>query len=251
MIKLDTFQHLEYIPWAEKSPCNQVYPLSIAENRQFGDIYVDDTENPKLVLFWHYCGFAYLSGSVSDQNLREIADNFCHRSKRRMVLITDDDFTVGFFRKRNVTIANRIEYDYAGGCLHDHGHTELEIRRIDEKNIRLITGRIIPTFFWEEKQFLKDGFGYAAFEQNEFRGVAFSAAVSSAEVDVGVEVKSDSQGRGIASMLVNRMCDEIVAQGKKPVWAHAESNIASMRTAFRCGFTKKKVNRFCRLKQEE
>ena len=37
-----------------------------------------------------------------------------------------------------------------------------EVKKIDAKNIRSITGRIIPSFSWKEEQFLRNGFGYIA-----------------------------------------------------------------------------------------
>ncbi len=79
-------------------------------------------------------------------------------------------------------------------------------------------------------------------------GSAFSSAVSAYEVDIGVEVNPDHQGRGMATVLVRRMCEEIISQGRKPVWAHAESNTASMRTALKSGFIQKKINRYCCIK---
>lgn len=51
---------------------DKVYPRSIVEGIQDGDVFVDDIENPAMVLFWHYCGFAYIAGTCDDQFLHEI-----------------------------------------------------------------------------------------------------------------------------------------------------------------------------------
>jgi len=76
-------------------------------------------------------------------------------------------------------------------------------------------------------------------------------AVSSEEVDIGVEVDPSYRGQGIASALALKMCEEIINMGKKPVWAHAESNVGSMHTALKCGFIQKKINWCCSISLDQ
>jgi GNAT superfamily N-acetyltransferase len=251
MIRVPGTDFIKYIEWAERCACNQVYPLSVAEGIQSGEIYVDDRQNPKTVLFWHYCGFAYICGLATGMVLEALDEHICRNSKRRMLLITDDDSIIRFFGKRGKEIGKRIEYGYAGnsgtvGCIRG-----IDIRKIDANILSVINGRIVPAFSWENSVFLENGFGYAAFDHERYCGVAFSAAVSSEEIDIGVEVDPDYRGRGIATELVRSMCSEIILQGKRPVWAHAEQNTGSMRTAARCGFIRKKVNSTICLKKAE
>jgi predicted GNAT family acetyltransferase len=233
----------EFTAWAEKA-CNHVYPLSIVENRQYGDIFVDDDTDPHTVLFWHYCGFAYLTGEVSDRILEEITEEIAVKHDRRMILITDDDSVVSYMDKKGCSIFKRIEYEHAGMPCCDKQYS-FDIKKIEADNIHSITGRIVPSFSWEEEQFLQNGFGYIAEMDGRYCGVAFSAAVSSDEVDIGVEVDQSCRGQGMASALALKMCEEIINSGKKPVWAHAESNTGSMRTALKCGFVQKKINWSC------
>ncbi len=54
-------KYSEYIEYAKECSANRVYPLSIAAGAQDGDIYA---EGKGCILFWHYCGFAYISGYV-------------------------------------------------------------------------------------------------------------------------------------------------------------------------------------------
>ncbi len=249
MRKVSESEYLNYVPWAKANTANKVYPCSIAEGFQSGDIYVNEEADVETVLFWHYCGFAYISGTVSEIILQEMVNSVCHQDKRRMLLITDSDFAVRFFRKKGEEIGSRIEYEYAGHIISTN--TNIDIRKIDSNNINTITGRIIPSFSWKETEFLENGYGYAAFEHELYCGTAFSAAVSSEEIDIGVEVNPDYRGRGIAAALVRKMCVESVLQGKKPVWAHAETNTGSMHTAIRCGFIRKKVNSAIGIKKAE
>lgn len=47
--------------WDRDNTANNVYPCSIAEGIQSGDIYVNDDADVETVFFWHYCGFGYIS----------------------------------------------------------------------------------------------------------------------------------------------------------------------------------------------
>ena len=210
---------------------------------------MNDGADVETVFFWHYCGFAYISGTVSERILREIWSDICHKDRRRMILITDHDTVTRFFRQKGAEIGRRVEYEYAGDV--DNMHTGIAISKINGSNIHEITGRIIPSFSWEEAAFLRNGYGYVAFDYDRCCGVAFSAAVSSEEVDIGVEVYPEYRRRGIAAALVRKMCAEINSQGKRPVWAHAETNAGSMHTALKCGFVRKRMNSMICLKQAE
>ena len=72
MRKVSEKNYRYYIPWAEENTANTVYPCSIAEGFQSGDIYVNDGENPESVFFWHHCGFGYISGKASDAFMNDI-----------------------------------------------------------------------------------------------------------------------------------------------------------------------------------
>ncbi len=245
MRRISEIDYKKYIIRAKNNTANSVYPCSIAEGFQSGDIYVNDGAGVEAVLFWHYCGFGYISGNPSDEFLNDIyAEMISDHSRRRLVLITSDGVVTDFFRNKDVLLDFRAEYSYR-----QHGNAAEKdtngflIEQINRDNLSKITGRIIPSFSWESpEQFLKEGFGYAAFDQGRVCAVSFSAAVSSDEIDIGVETHEDYRKMGLASLLAGRMCDRIVEIGKKPVWAHSISNKGSMNTALKCGFVQSRVN---------
>ena len=236
-----------YIEWAGNNTANRVYPLSIAEGVQPGEIYVNEGPEVQSVLFWHYCGFGYISGEPTERFLEDIYRKMLSPdSFSRLALITADDNVVSYFRDKAVLINDRIEYSYSPGNDTDRvfEKDQFEIVRIDEKNIRKISGRIVPSFSWADSEsFLKLGFGYAAMHQEEVCAAAFSSAISSDEVDIGVETAEACRGRGLASALAKQMCRHICSMGKKPVWAHAASNKGSGKTAMKCGFIQDRINK--------
>ena len=87
-------------------------------------------------------------------------------------------------------------------------------------------------------------------ENGSFAAVAFSSAVSPEEVDIGVETIEAFRYHGLASCLAYRMCKEIIHQGRKPVWAHAEVNKGSQKTALSVGFRQCGINTVIHKKQK-
>lgn len=276
--KIEKSEYSSFIEFAKCCSANHVYPMSIVERYQEGDIYIDqqgdagiaDYENVRAVMFWHYCGFVYLAGSPSKALLEEIYEEFLSRNQeRRFIIITDDEAIKDFFSKKSdVIIDKRFEYEYD---VSDSGaedltenseaedstkvlkqnpddnsfkySSEISIERISEENIDRIHGRIIPSFSWDASTaFLEKGLGYVAADGEKIAAVAFSSAVSSDEIDIGVETDPDYRRRGLSALLAAKMCEEIIKLGKKPVWAHAAANVASGKTAERAGFVKTKEN---------
>lgn len=233
-----------YLECAKQCSSNRVYPLSIVEGMQNGEIIPDDENNINAVLFWHYSGFAYLSGNVNETFLQRIYEEYYQAERdRRFILITDDPQVIKFFSDKNdLVLDKRAEYSF-GTLLSTECKCDYRIERIDESNYDRIQGRIIPIFSWTGKeQFLDKGFGYVALDGEKVIAVAFSAAVSSEEVDIGVETDENYRHKGLAKALADRMCREVLSIGKKPVWAHAVANEGSKYTALAVGFTQDKIN---------
>ena len=234
--------------FARNCTSNVVYSLSITEGFQDGNVIFSD--DSKAALFWHYCGFAYLSGSVEESFLEKVyQDYFVKDTERRFVLITDDSKVIKFFSdKDDIVTDKRVEYRF-GDLLLSAPECKYKVEPISANNYDRIHGNIVPIFSWSSKeQFLKNGFGFVALDGDKVIAVAFSAAVSSDEVDIGVETDENYRHQGLAKVVADRMCREIITQGKKPVWAHAITNEGSKYTALGVGFTNDRVNTVIRKK---
>ena len=254
MRKVSEKDYHMFITWAKANTANTVYPSSIAEGIQSGDIYVNDDADVETVLFWHHCGFGYISGKPSYDFLNDIYSVMTSdHNRKRLVLITSDEEVADYFRDKEVLLDSRAEYSYLSDRnISATDITGFRIEQIDEENLSRIEGRIIPSFSWKTSdQFLKHGFGYIALDQERVCAIAFSAAVSSDEIDIGVETHEDYRRKGLAAILAGRMCERILKIGKKPVWAHSISNTGSMNTALKCGFVKHKVNTVIRRRNSD
>ncbi|WP_026519095.1 GNAT family N-acetyltransferase [Butyrivibrio sp. FCS006] len=243
--KIGRNEYKGYLEFANECIANRVYPMSIVTGTQDGDIYIDDKG---CTLFWHYCGFAYISGNVSEDVLEEVYQKFfVPDTERRFVLITDSEHASNYYSGNNdLRIDERIEYTYGGIPEHrpilDDNYI---VESITADNIGDIRGRITPSFSWKDSDtFLRNGFGCIARNKADgsFAAVAFSSAVSPEEVDIGVETAEAHRHHGLASYLAYRMCEEIIQQGRRPVWAHAETNAGSQKTALSVGFKPCRIN---------
>ena len=252
MRKIEKSKYKDYIGYAEKCTANRVYPMSIAGGTQDGEIFKDDKG---CILFWHYCGFAYISGNENPDAFEEIYQDFLTAdTDRRFLLITSSAFIKEYYSSRGLLqLDNRIEYAHSG-ILEDPAKADDDFYfdRISAENIKDIRGRIIPSFSWKNSDtFLRYGFGFLAKSRRDgcFAAAAFSSAVSPEEVDIGVETAEAYRRRGLASCLAYMMCEEIMRQGRKPVWAHAETNAGSRKTALSIGFEPCGINTVIRKKQ--
>ena len=63
MKKLTDYRKIRHL--TDQISVEKVYPLSILEGIQSGEIYVDDTDSPNAALIWHYCGFANILGTYN------------------------------------------------------------------------------------------------------------------------------------------------------------------------------------------
>ena len=83
--KIPQKEYCKYIQIADSLTFGKIYPLSIAEGRQAGDIYTDG----KAVLFHHLCGFGHIAGEADDAFINSIKELMLNGS-RRLVLFADN-----------------------------------------------------------------------------------------------------------------------------------------------------------------
>lgn len=156
--------------------------------------------------------------------------------------MTNDEETEKFFRSKDgVCIDRRYLFEYTENQLPAIPTlpSGFEIREINSELLSAIHGGIVPSLFWESSEnFLKKGKGYCVLEGRNVAAWAFSAAMSSSEIDIGVETAEDYRGRGFAAAAAKMMIKYAFDVGKSPVWACHCNNAASKRLAEKIGFAK-------------
>ena len=242
MQKADREQYSKFINLAKENICNTVYPMSIAEGVQSGDIYTDCVEHPTFALFWHVSGFAYLTGRPNDEDLEEIyklMKNEDGTNPRRFVLELKDEVVRAYFQKKaDVEEHPRYRFRLQDKEILDEVVPDgYVVREVDAGLLAKISGTIVPASFWRsDKEFLKNGKGYCVMYGDEVASVAFSAAVSSNQVDIGIETAEAHRNKGLAVIAAKKMVEYVKSIHKEPVWDCNVANVGSRRTAERVGF---------------
>lgn len=237
MYKAKLEEYGNYIKYINKTSCGTVYPFSIAEGFQHGEIF----SNSHSVLFWHYFGFAFLYGEYGEDVLDFVSDLLVNADKR-FILFTDDETVEDHFRKnKNVTIEKRLFFNYGNNFppkipeLPDG----FELCEINAELLKKIIGNITPYFSWDSAEsFLEKGKGYCVVKGGTVAAWAFSAAVSSTEIDIGIETDSEYRRLGLAEIAAKKMLNYCFEQNKRPVWACHQDNTASRKLAEKLGFVK-------------
>lgn len=223
----------DYISTAETIRFGKVYPLSIAEGRQAGDIYTDG----KAVLFHHLCGFGHIAGEADDRFICRVKD-LMHSGERRLVLFADDEIAEHF--REEFAVAGRLFFEYQKSSPPAYALPDgYAVKRLNSGLISRLTGHIVPVFSWEStERFLNGGTGFCVTFENKPAAWAFSAAVSGYEVDTGVETAEAHRRKGLAYIAAAKMTEDILRSGKVPVWACHSGNAGSAGLALKLGYSK-------------
>lgn len=245
MYKVAPKDYMNYNQCIDKSCCGAVYPRSISETFQQGDIFTNSCTDNLSVLYWHYSGFAFLSGFYDECFLEDIYDLLLDKSStisKRFILFTDNTAIEQFFRaKENVAIERRYFFEYKKEypvitAKLPEGYRLCEI---NNELLQKINGKITPAFSWDNlNDFLEKGKGYCIVCGNDIAAWAFSAAISSDEIDIGIETDSKYRHLGFAQIVAQMMIRYCFEQHKAPVWACHAENTASINLAEKIGFVK-------------
>ena len=242
MYFLSKANYSDAVEAVKKTSLDRVYPLSIAEGRQSGEIFADRAENPRCYLFWHACGFGFLAGEPNQTFLHKIAMRIqnppANEHNGRLALETENNTALETFFHAYPTIEKKEQYQFKfAGTSPSPSLSDIEIVPIDAENYKLLAGRITPPFSWDsESQFLQNGFGFCIFHAGMFAACAFSASISRDYVDIGVETAEAFRGKGYGKRVVYRMIAEILRRGQIPLWQCSTQNKISERLAYSAGF---------------
>ena len=224
-----------FIPIAEKNSLCKVYPLSVAEGIQSGEIYTDSSES--CVLIRHKNNFSFIIGLPGEAFLDEVFELVINDG---MKLMCRDEDICGIFSKRSgIALLPRSFYTYtadtAPQAVSPEGYTA---RSIDGELFRRLEGRVAPEIFWKDhEEFRQSGRGICLMYGNEPASWAFTSAVSSTEADIGIETAEAHRRQGLALAAASLLIKELLPL-KRPVWSCQQSNTGSAHTAERLGFVK-------------
>ena len=241
MRKLSADEYSSAGRYVEDTGCGTVYPLSMAEGVQQGDIFADGGS----VLFWHCCGFAFLFGDRGGQFLDSVYDGSLggesELPRRFILFVTDERTKEQLLCKEGLTVGKRCFFEYRGNSAPAVRQLPAGLRLCEfgGELFDKLNGRVTPRFSWSSaEEFSEHGKGCCILDGDTAAAWAFTAAVSRDEIDIGVETAVGYRGMGLATAAAAAMIRYCLAQRKRPVWACDVNNIGSQRLAAKLGFEK-------------
>jgi len=251
MIELNEEQYALVEPFVKEITCDTVYVYSIIEKRQQGRIFVDNTVCPRSVLFWHYCGFAYVAGDHMNSEFNEVLLELLLRDfeegQSRFVLAVKDetwDKVIADLVETNPKIQSRKRFRFCFNREKFHKQNlavpdGYRIAEIDKNLIEKLQGRIIPSFSWNTSEsFLNAGKGFCLIdkENNDIASTAFSSCIGNGKMDIGIETKPEYRGRGLGTIVAAQMVQYALDNGYEPGWGCDTKNLGSASIARKLGF---------------
>lgn len=235
MKEIPVSEHSRFLSCAESITFCRVFPLSVVEGRQSGCIYTNESES--LILIRHKSNFTFMSGDHSEAELREIHELILYESLK--FLCQKASIAQKLLQYGDVELVQRDIYSYPHEKAPEIGLPDgFALRRIDEELFIRLTGRVAPSVYWNSyEEYSKNGCGICVMHGNEPVSWAFSSAVSSDEVDIGIETAEAHRHRGLALAAAAALIKDILPE-KCPAWTCQRSNLGSARVAERLGFVK-------------
>ena len=228
---INSSEYEAFIPIAEKIPFCTVYPLSVAQGFQSGQIY----RFGSCILFRHRNNFSFFTGTPEKGELMELHELTLKEGLKLMC--SDPDICGRICSLGGLEMIPRDNYTYPRDSAPDAELPEgFSLRSIDEELFRCITGRVPPSLFWRDyEEFSRNGQGVCVMHGSEPVSWAFTAAVSSTEADIGIETAEDYRHRGLAAAAAAELIGRILPE-RRPTWCCQRSNLGSSRTARKLGF---------------
>ena len=229
---------------------DQIYIYSMLENRQKGRVFVDNVNDIQNVIFWHYCGFAYVAGNGENEAFNHMLGRLIQgdyeANQSRFILAVAEENWKEVLRQlsKSNTIYERTRYQFKFNTqkfmIEDWKVPEgYELKEIDKDIINKLQGRIIPSFSWESAEtFLQKGKGMCLIHNGEIACNAFSAAIGNGQMDIGIETNPNYRGKGLGKIIAAQMVDYALRNGFEPIWGCDSENLGSSSIAQSVGYEK-------------
>jgi len=249
MKELEKAQYKIIQPFLNEIDFETAYPYSIVESRQHGRIFVDNVESPNTVLFWHYCGFAYLVGDTDNNdfnfNLCRLLSGEFEDNQRRLILHINDnkwnEQIIDIMKNMGNIYSNERYIFRFDKVQHESQKYSVpkcfSVNEINDNILAKLKGKIVPSFSWHTaEEFLQHGKGFCLIDNKNISCTAFSSGIGNRQMDIGVETNEQYRGKGLGTLVAAEMVEYASNNGYEPAWGCDVNNIASATVAKKLGF---------------
>lgn len=230
-----------------------VFPLigAVIENRQRGQVFVDQPESPSSAVV--FTDFGFMSFLGTDQNkyfnaglASLMADNT--RIKQTYLLWYAPPAA---WRQRldalvpePVKCRERARFEFHAERA-DYLHQALscppgfDLKRINEELLPMTDelGINVTSRFWSSgAEFLKQGLGVSLIKDGKVVSLCYAACVAGGFAEVDIVTALEFRGAGLATLVAQQFIRECLSEGITPTWDCFTGNLASYKLAERLGF---------------
>lgn len=262
MLLLESKNYHQLLEPIKKVTINNLFALSVLEQRMPGFVYINDANDPKTFYIVHPYGMSLLFGDCSNKvfnaKLRDYALNKNKTPKKQEWMqafpnawhdVLKDLFGTSLINssdnseksENNVIELNtrvNFRFNLEKYCLLKQDKPAgVTIVRTNEKIFAEMKGAVVPSFFWNDAaDFYKNGIGFSLFEGDKLASTSYSAFIQGNMLEIGLETVEEFRGKGYAQNTCTALIDYCLKNNFEPVWACRLENIGSYKLAVKLGF---------------
>jgi len=234
---------------------NALFARAVLEGKANGCVYTNCSQSPCAFYVVHEYGMSLLFGQISDDFLNKQFWSYAinedgsriqkewmqvhpvrHEVKLNHLLSLAQEN-----EPKTVKLHRRINFKFNNCSFMAQTLSELpsdiSVAPISEKTFKEFGSLVAPRFFWSSfSQFESGAKGFELREGNLVVAVAFSAFITSSELELGMEVHSQKRKLGYGTLISAQLIEYCVANNITPVWSCNFSNKSSYNLAQKLGF---------------
>ena len=244
---LDKKEHLSVLKLYLKQKNHFPLILAVLLNLQDGEIFYDDNKDDFLII--HKYGFAQvLENSKKALWRSSVIDHLQSRTlfpkgKIRLYSLNQEWLNILQKELRNqVEICERVQLRLKSqNTTHPKKLDLFQYKIIDKHNFNIIESTFkfeIATRFWDSKEsFLKNSFGFTAFEQEKPVSLCYACAVSNNLAEIDIYTLPEYRGLGLSKTTLLYFIDHCNHKKIVPNWDCYTNNLNSFNLALNVGFS--------------
>jgi RimJ/RimL family protein N-acetyltransferase len=227
------------------------FPLisTVIQNKQRGQVFADDRENPRAGMIVTNFGFMFLTGEESESFDDELVRLFAAGGKFRPSYLLWYSPSEGWQRRLDAIpdLARRRERVRLDFHSDQAGWLGDPVERPAGFELKDLSLDLIPktekfdvkldSKFWASAaDFLENGFGVCLMKDDEMVSLCYAAAVVDGLAEVDVATDPEFRGRGLAGVVTRQFIKQCLDRGLAPTWDCFSYNTGSLRLATSLNF---------------
>ena len=229
--------------------------LSVVENGQRGQVFVNRRDGPGAALVVNNFGFTGLFEAVPDEAFdQSLIEMFRAGDALRPSYLLWYDPPARWRQRldsaggESVRRRERVRFDFRSeraGYLGEPARCPagFELQRLSPGLLRKVEkfGLNLESRFWSSADdFLERGMGVCLVKDGEVASLCYAAAVAGGLAEVDVVTDPEFRGRGLATVVAQQFIRECLGRGVTPTWDCFAYNTGSMRLAEVLGFVERR-----------